>query len=354
MKYIFIDSNQYRHLYSSSEGFSQDVYDLLMKLIATDHVQLLLPAQTKNEVERNSCRPWPEAENKSAINQIERLDKDISKLLDQYGTHESHKKLLKDLKKEKTTLIKQKDLIIKKYENKKSKPNQKLKKIFEKARIIEETKDICDRARLRFEKGNPPYDDKLGDSLVWESILDYLTSQKRNKPELIFVAHDKNAWGDDKFDSWLNGEFHRFTNGKILYSKKLSDIPEFTKEEQDRLRKQELDELKQNAIGDFINSGSFVSAGSYASKLLPFKDIFTDEERKQIIKASLTNHEIYQSFFTAIPLKQLFEGKDGYAVQYAESVPDNIWEKFNITFSMALKRQKDDSFKGIDPNDIPF
>jgi len=43
MKYIFIDTNQYQHIFSENEGFSENIKEILVRLIDREHVRLLLP-----------------------------------------------------------------------------------------------------------------------------------------------------------------------------------------------------------------------------------------------------------------------------------------------------------------------
>ncbi|HWA32313.1 MAG TPA: PIN domain-containing protein [Candidatus Paceibacterota bacterium] len=359
MKYIFIDSNQYRHIYSSSEGFSDEVYDLLLGLANKEHVCLLLPQQVKDEVERNRWRAWPETEEKDVTSKIESIEGEIKSFKDKYSEYKNSNKLLNDLEKKKKSLLSEKKKINKKFLNLKSKQNQKISNLFKKAKFIEETEEIIRLADVRFRKGNPPYGkpSKLGDALIWQSIIQYLKSFKGDKPVLILVANDKNAWGNDTFDPWLSREFKNITGGKVLYSKRLSDIPELTSEEQEKIRKEEETNLKENAISDFVNSRSFIGAGTNADKLLKLKGKFSVADYEKILRGSISNHEIYQSFFTPIPLKELVSGEGGYVVRELEGVSGELWRKFDEKFKTNLSRQSDINFdvpEEVNPEDIPF
>lgn len=77
MKYIYIDTNQYRHLFSSTEGFSEDIFRLLNLLLGQGKAKLLLPQQTSDEIERNRLRGWPESELKGYASKIEDLKKKL-------------------------------------------------------------------------------------------------------------------------------------------------------------------------------------------------------------------------------------------------------------------------------------
>ena len=90
MKYIFIDSTQYRFLFSRSEGFSEKIYELLIKLIDRNRIRLLLPQQTKDEVERNRFREWPEAEINRIANKIQNCQKLIDQLQESLKKYKSY------------------------------------------------------------------------------------------------------------------------------------------------------------------------------------------------------------------------------------------------------------------------
>lgn len=214
---------------------------------------------------------------------------------------------------------------------------------------------------MRLSKGNPPYskDKKIGDSLIWESLLSHLEQRKNEHPRVIFVSNDKNAWGRGSFDPWLSTEYVQTTGGRVIFSNRLSEIPDLTAKEQERLRTEETENLKKNAVSDFVASHSFVNAGSTVLKLLRFKHVLTEDDYKRIITAAVSNHEIYQSFFTSGPLSQLLEGENGYVIKEAESAPSEQWERFEKRYKTGLKRQSSENASDlkefdIDPEDIPF
>lgn len=352
MKHIFIDANQYRHLFSRFEGFSEEVFQLLIKLIDRQHIKLLLPQQTKEEVERNRFRGWPESVLKSGENKIIKLLEQLGKAEKEFSEYKGLKKIKSEIEKQIKSVQKDQKNVQKTFISNHSKQNQKLRKLFKRAELIQETEEIRSRAQIRHQKGNPPYDKEgIGDSLAWESLLSHLP----RRAHLIFVAHDNDAWGNLVFDKWLENEYKERVKGEIFYSKKLADIPDLTNEEQKKIRKEELENLKQNAVTDFINSSNFMEAGARAKKLLQFKENLNTVDYKEIFQASLTNHEIYQSFFTSEPLLQLITGDKDYVVKEIESVDRELWQRFTGRFNIQLKRQSDQQDeKEIDIKDLPF
>jgi hypothetical protein len=353
MKYIFIDTNQYRHLFSKNEGFSDEIKTLLDKLINEEKIKLLLPQQVKEEVERNRFETWYVDELKGNTNKIEKLQVNIGSLEKMLGGFPRELgKVKRKLEKELSVLKREAISIKKRYRELKSKANQKLKTLFDEAEFIGETEEIVQKARLRLDKGNPPNDNKLGDALIWESLLCYLKDAPK-KSTMVFVARDGDAWGKDGFNPWLERELKQQTGVSISLTNALSDINGLTNTEQKRLKEIERQELKNNAVSNFINSRSFMSAGAHCQSLLLYKDILTEEDYRKIVTASISNHEIYRSFFTSDPLNNLCLGGAGCVVNYLEAIDRGTWDSFVKMNDIKVKRQIDGS-SDIDPEDIPF
>lgn len=351
MKYIFIDTNQYRHLFSKNEGFSDEIKKLLDKLINQDHIKLLLPQQVKEEVERNRFENWYNDEIKDNDKKISKIEADIKSFEQSLVLFPLElQKIKKKLNSQLIILRKESQNIKKRYRGLKSKANQKLKQLFDEAELIEESEEIIYKARLRLDKNNPPNDNKLGDALIWESLLYFLHSIPRGS-SLIFVARDNGAWGKDGFNPWLERELKEKTKVSISLTRALSDINTLTKLEQEKLRKIEREELKNNAISNFINSRSFESAGSHCGVLLQYKDIFTKEDYEKIIDASISNMQIYQSFFTSVSLNNLCKGENGYVVSYLENIDKDVWKNFVKFNQIKHKRQSDPELELI-PDDF--
>lgn len=357
MKYIFIDSNQYRHLFSRNEGFSDKIKEVIDRLISANQVSLLLPTQVKNEVERGRLETWFKDELSGSESRIKGFDLNIEKHTKNLSSYPKElSSIVKKIENEKVKEKKEQQEIEKRFRNLNSKANQKLKSLFERAILIEETQDIVYNARLRLEKGNPPNDCKLGDALIWESILSYLSMNSDKKSTLVFVARDESAWGFKGFHPWLTRELKDKANVGITLASKLSDIDLFTKSEQEQLKAIEEFESKNNALSNFTNSQSWVGAGENIDKLLQFKDILTSEDYTQIISASITNSEIYKSFFTSNKLNKICEGEKSQVVKFLENIDLVTWNKFVLLNQITLKRQVDivNAADEIDPNDIPF
>jgi hypothetical protein len=314
-----------------------------------------LPQQVKDEVDRNRFEEWYKEETEACRCRIKNLKIQIEKREKEMNTFPKELNSIK--KKIQNEIIheeKEFKQIKKRFRNLKSKASQKLKSLFDQAEIITETPEIVSAASLRFEKGNPPNDHKLGDALIWESMIDYLARNAERGSSLVFVARDGDAWGYDGFNPWLVRELKEKTKVSISLATKLSDIKDLTKDEQEGLRRIEQEELKNNALLSFVNSGSFISAGRNADRLVEYKDILTKEDYKKIIDASTSNSQIYQSFFTAADLNYLCKGNDNYVVSQLEDLDVTDWQNFVKLNAIKLKRQIDENETEINIADIPF
>lgn len=344
MKYIFIDSNQYRHLFSSSEGFSKDIYNLLINLIEKKHADLILPQQTKDEVIRHIFGDWKDQNLNSIKSKIDTRKKylEYEKSLKGYVKWDA---LKKEIEKEICGFEKDLKTVEAKFSSKNSKSHQKLKNLFDRAKIVDDSEELFRKAEIRMKKGNPPYNqDKIGDSLIWESILFYIKGESAKKPGLFIIASDNKAWGNDTcFHRFLQDEYKNlFSDGSVEIATQLSKISLFTKQEQEKIEKDERENLKNNTIDDFMGSDSFIAAGKNANKLLLYKDILCLKDLEKIIESSNNNYQIYQSIFTSSALKLLFLGDNDYVIREAEKISASLWRQFVEKYKINLKRQIDE------------
>ena len=74
---------------------------------------------------------------------------------------------------------------------------------------------------------------------------------------------------------------------------------------------------------------------------MPYKDILTEDDYRKIVAASISNHEIYQSFFTSDSLNNICLGEGGRAVECLEKLPKAAWDKFVKMNEIKLERQID-------------
>ena len=349
MKYIFIDSNIYRNIFASEESFSQDITDLIIKLINNDETKLLLPSQVKDEVERNRFNKWFNQEKSGLKSKITNLEQSLEKFKKGYSKYSGAEKIEKAIKNEIKQLKREEENIPKKFLDKKSKSNQHLKTIFGHAELVNETEKILKNAQNRKNKGNPPNDkeNSFGDCIIWESLLSFF--QKNKKSELLFISNDKKAWGDDQINPWLLDEWHGIVgNRKITLVYNISEIPSLTKPEREKIEIMEKEEQKKELIASFVNSGSWNRAGLNAQNLRLVASLLNFDEILEVIKACIENYEIHQSFSAHEKVKNLlFDLKKGDL----DKIDDNLWNEFCRKMSFDdFSRNK----TATDPDDLPF
>lgn len=351
MKYLFIDTNLYKTIFSSNDELSEDVFNLLIKLIDRKKLTLLLPKQTKEELERNCARRWPEDEKKFFENKIRKLSDELSDGGKKFWKYAAWKSMEELIGAELEELNKLGAQAQEKYLVKTSPQNEKIHTLFGKSVEIEETGEIVSAAELRLKKGNPPYNDnKIWDHLIWESLLSYLKTAETwpDGKELIFLTQDKAGFGNEQFDPWLEAELASKTTTSIYYIRKYSEIPELTRLEQEKIEKEEELEKKTSRISAFIWSDSWVEAGSNALKLLRIKDLLCAEDYEQILRAATTNSQIRGSFFTPSPLTELVNWEEWFVDKRLEGISLELWTKFKEKYWINLKRQTEEAMESSD------
>lgn len=304
-KYIFIDANIYRHLFSESEGFSEEIFQLLCKLTQKGNVTLLLPQQVKDEVERNRIGEWF-IDTKLAIeNKIRDLDKKKEKLKLEFSNYSHVSKIETQIVKDIKDLRKKIERIKLQFLSTRSSCCVKLNKLFNSAELIEEDKSILDKAFFRREKGNPPKEkdnNKLGDKIIWESLIFYLSKKRSERPVLIFVAKDNTAWksgvsSELSFELWLQREFKEKTNGRVIFVNELSKIPDLTEEEQRKIKDEERKEelriinlkLKTLIPARLRSSNTFTRSEQIMKAVESKIDLIDCDGVEQILKSSIEN-----------------------------------------------------------------
>jgi len=296
-KFIFIDTNIFRSLFTESEAFSDNIIKLLTKLVEKKKVVLLLPQQVKDEITRNKISLWVDEE----INRIDNRIKDAKTKIDflvkqfdntTYVTKTPTELLTKQIKREIKRLEKYKEEVSKRFFSPRNKANINLNKVFKLATLIEETKDIKNDAFFRREKNNPPYDgSKYGDKLIWESILDYFLNNKSTNIELVFVARDKTAWsgkGEGEFNVWLSNEFKQKTGGKIILASDLSEIPILTKKEQKEISEEE---FKNTADSKLKYANTFSTADNVMRIIMNKMNLVDANLVEKLLIATVKNNK---------------------------------------------------------------
>src|SRR5205085_11004510 len=105
--------------------------------------------------------------------------------------------------------------------------------------------DIVEKAKRRILLGNPPgKKDSLGDSINWESLLQFV----KNGDDVYFISGDgdyRSAVGNNEFSQYLKMEWENIKQSKIHYYKLIieffkDNFPELKITERDVEREAEL------------------------------------------------------------------------------------------------------------------
>src|SRR5690606_3368020 len=161
-------------------------------------------------------------------------------------------------------------------------------RIFQSANKFEITTDLVDKAKTRFNLGNPPgKGNSYGDAINWESLLENVPY----KEDIHLISEDgdfTSLLDKNELNLFLKDEWELKKKSQLFYYKSLSD---FLK---DKFPDIELsDQLeKELAIKKLANAGSFSSAKSRLRKLNKYSD-FSSQQLNSIMEIATTNSQLY-------------------------------------------------------------
>ncbi len=281
MKHLFIDTNIYLKFYH----FSKDDLEQLKKLnhlIENNELQLYLPSQVIDEFNRNRDTKLADALNR--ISSL-KIDSDFPLFCQNY---EEYRELRETINKFNNT--KQKLLVKVKsdIETDLLKADEVIKNLFDISKRIERTSELVEKAKLRFDFGNPPGKNKsYGDAIIWETLLNEVEND-----DLYFITDDKDYFSEvikENFNSFLLNEWKEKKEGKeIKFYKTLTDF--FASNFSDI--KLEIEYDKEQAIRELEKASSFYAARGALNRIHNY-DSFLPKQVIKIIKISLNNTQVY-------------------------------------------------------------
>ncbi len=371
-KYLFFDANMYRSLFSESDEFSDEFLQFVQKLVTVAGVCFLIPQQVQDEVERNYLGEWFLDNQNTLNNKLRSLNLLTEKLDLEYKKYSNAaiSKIKKEILKEKVEIIKKIEKSKMQFLSSKSKSRVKLNRLFKLAKVIDESEIIRNAAFHRREKGNPPIDgQKIGDKLIWESLLSYFVAKPKEKPTLIFVSRDNTAWKSRvtdrlEFDPWLQKEFKKISGGSVKLLSRLSDIPDLTKEEKEKIKEEEEKEYERNTIlklktriPDLLsNVNTFAEANKIMRAVETKVKLVDPEAIELILKASLEN-----STNSIGPYNQVVDASRAptfFSILLQKSIESNwdikIWKIFYLSLDKAGQERFYDLRKTLQDADVKF
>lgn len=278
--HLFIDTNVYLKFYH----FSNDDLEELNKLhvlLDNDKLELYLPEQVSNEFHRN--RDTKLADALKTFN-TSKLEFQFPQFCKEYEEYEKLKKIIREFSHEKQQLLKNVMLAI---ETETLKADKTIDLLFSKSNYITTTQELVEKAKLRFDLGNPPGKNKsYGDGINWESLLEAVEPGN----DLYFIADDKDYFSEvanANFNSFLLNEWNQKKGTKIKFYKTLTD---FFKDVFPTIKLAM--ELEKNLlITKLEGAPNFYSARNILQKIHNF-DAFSSEQVNQIITSSIENTQI--------------------------------------------------------------
>ena len=277
MKNVFLDSNIWLSLYHFSntdlEQFSK------LKELNGLSLNLFIPEQTRKEVKRNR-----DAKIKDAIAQFEKFEFRFPSFCKSYDEYEDFYKTYKNLK---TRHKKWCQRIYDDITNQTLPADKVITDLFSDCPIIESTEEVIRAAELRYREGDPPgKDNKLGDAINWECLLNSVPVGE----DLYFISSDKDyksAIDDERFNLFLMDEWEKKKKSKIYF---YVDLVSFLKA---HVREIELEneQKKEELIDSLHDSFNFVTTHAIISAMRKITD-WNTQQIDDICAAAVNNSQV--------------------------------------------------------------
>ena len=278
---LFIDTNVFLHIYHYS-GDDLTELDKLSVLIRNSDLRLFLPEQVYNEFYRNRDNTLADTLKEF---RKDKLDKQFPQVTKHYEEYKKMREAIKLYEESKQSMLNklQNDIVT---DNLKA--DKVINSLFSNAIVVQMDDEIFQKAKQRFDLGNPPgKNESYGDAINWESLL----KATPNLEPLIFISDDSDYYSkvdDSLFNPFLLKEWQKIKHSNIIHFRNLTV---FFRENFPQIKL--ADELEKNLlIEKLATSGSFTTTHLVLSKLSSFND-FTREQINDIILACVSNNQVY-------------------------------------------------------------
>jgi predicted nucleic acid-binding protein len=277
---VYIDAQRWLSIYEFSND-NHEQFSKLVELIDNGEINVFLPEQTYEEVLRNR-----ENKIRDALKQFEKLNTPaIPNLCRGYGEYKTFRELINHME------IFHRDFLRKIHEDINAKQlyaDKVLDELFTKINRIQRTQSLIDKAKIRFDVGNPPGKDKsYGDAISWETLLETVPDGEN----IYFISSDKDyksVLDEVKLNQYLHDEWNRIKGSKIFFHTSLTDFISM------HLKSIELksENDKEELIGLLANTPNFGSTHSVISRLSQFSN-WTDNQVIRLLQAADRNNQVY-------------------------------------------------------------
>lgn len=162
-----------------------------------------------------------------------------------------------------------------------------INELFGKATRIETSSEFVEKAKHRFNVGNPPgKDGSLGDAISWEALLECVPATV----DLHFITDDRDyvsVLDENRFKEFLLQEWTESGHGKIVFYRRLAS---FFKDHFPQIKlASELE--KELAIRALATSASFSETHSAVARLAKYTQ-FTGAQVNDIVRAAVSNSQV--------------------------------------------------------------
>lgn len=278
---LFIDTNVFLHIYHYS-GDDLTELDKLSVLIRNSDLKLFLPEQVYNEFYRNRDNTLADTLKEF---RKDKLDKQFPQVTKHYEEYKKMREAIKLYEESKQSMLNklQNDIVT---DNLKA--DKVINSLFSNAIVVHLDDEIFQKAKQRFDLGNPPgKNESYGDAINWESLL----KATPDLEPLVFISDDGDYYSkvdDSLFNPYLFKEWQKIKHSNIIHFRNLTV---FFRENFPQIKL--ADELEKNLLIERLaTSGSFTTTHLVLSKLSSFND-FTREQINDIILACVSNNQIY-------------------------------------------------------------
>lgn len=280
---LYLDTNIYLSFYHLTNDDIEELRKLLL-LVKSKDLILYLPAQTKDEFHRNRDSKIADGLKKFNDNKLNKIFPQMVK--DYSEEYNLMRNAIKSFEKNKQIIV---DKLRKDVVEQSLNADKIIQDLFKVATEIENTPELIEKAKNRYDLGNPPgKKGSYGDALNWESLL----TKIEVFDNFFFISDDGDYFSEfDKnlFNSFLIKEWEEkmpltdFKSYKSLSSFLKDNYPTITIESENR---------KDELILELQSSGSFATSRSVLHKIAEYND-FSKKQLNDIFDASINNSQIY-------------------------------------------------------------
>jgi predicted nucleic acid-binding protein len=278
---IFIDTNIYLSFYHLTSDELEELRKLKV-LLEQHQIRLLVPEQVIDEFKRNR-------ENKihDALKRFteQKLNNQFPQMCKEYPEYQDIQTAAREFEQAKSELL---EHLRDDVQNEQLKADEIIGELFKNADMTPITQEVRERARTRFDQGNPPGKKKsYGDAINWETLLSVLEQGE----DLYFISDDKDyqsPLNKEKFDYFLLKEWAELKRSDLIFFQRLSS---FLKMKFPHIKlATELE--KEILIDQLEHSACFLDTRKTLKRLIKHADL-TTEEVNDIVRAAISNNQIY-------------------------------------------------------------